>query len=435
MAPTLLGDHAELVCPNCGFHFALGLDDGSWAGRPVCPNCGSNVGDRSGVVACSGDRVLVQKFLYDFRPPQRWEVAVFQYPAEPTQAYVKRVVGLPGESIQIVRGNILVNGQLARKTLKEQRAMRILVYDNNFVPRDVARYPRWVMRRGRPGQGLASGWHAEGSTFVHASVAPEEPGLDPVDWLEYRHWGADRGDYGPVSDFMAYNGGDLRGENAIADLMLEARVQCRDDVRDLMVRINSGGDRFFVRLPIGEGGVEVRRNRGMVVPVKTRPEGLAALRAARARPVFLEASVMDRRVLVAADGELLFEPFDYDDPAFFPSFEPSPVSLGVQGGSAEFKDLRVYRDVYYTTNLVNIPRRPFGIEQPYPLDRNEFFVLGDNSAVSNDSRFWTASPVVRGELFLGKPFLVHLPGQAVPLKVFGRSFYWVPDPREIRYIR
>ena len=75
------------------------------------------------------------------------------------------------------------------------------------------------------------------------------------------------------------------------------------------------------------------------------------------------------------------------------------------------------------------------MDVPYKLGVDEFFVLGDNSPVSNDSRFWAGSPVVPGELFLGKPFLVHLPGQAVPLQVFGRSFYWVPDPREIRYIR
>ena len=69
------------------------------------------------------------------------------------------------------------------------------------------------------------------------------------------------------------------------------------------------------------------------------------------------------------------------------------------------------------------------------LGADDFFVLGDNSPVSNDSRFWSEGPVVRGSMFVGKPFLVHLPGQLVPLKVFGRSVCWVPDPRRIRYIR
>jgi signal peptidase I len=69
------------------------------------------------------------------------------------------------------------------------------------------------------------------------------------------------------------------------------------------------------------------------------------------------------------------------------------------------------------------------------LGDDEFFVLGDNSPVSNDSRFWSEGPVVRGSMFIGKPFLVHLPGELVPLRVFGRSVCWVPDPRRIRYIR
>jgi signal peptidase I len=38
-------------------------------------------------------------------------------------------------------------------------------------------------------------------------------------------------------------------------------------------------------------------------------------------------------------------------------------------------------------------------------------------------------------MLLGKPFLVHLPSQGVPVRVFGGEPYWLPDPREIRYIR
>ena len=51
---------------------------------------------------------------------------MFHFPGEPSQAYVKRVVGLPGESIRIVGGDIFVDGKIVRKSLPEIRAMRML---------------------------------------------------------------------------------------------------------------------------------------------------------------------------------------------------------------------------------------------------------------------------------------------------------------------
>lgn len=434
MAPTLLGTHRELTCPNCGFRFTMGLDDDGRSGRPVCPNCGQTGFEGLPTVESNGDRVLVQKFLYDVRRPKRWEVAVFHFPGDPTQAYVKRVVGLPGESVRIVRGDVYADGRLARKTLKEQRAMRVLVFDNNFVPRDSARYPRWVFRRGRFDQRFVSGWRADGTRFVHDPVGPP---ADRPDWVEYRHWDPERGRYSPVHDFIGYNGPDVRGENVVPDLMLEARVAPGPGARAVAVRIDSGSDRFLVEVPVvGAGGPArpvVTRNRR---PVSlTNPRGGLRPRPPGERGALLEVSVMDRRLGAAVDGEPLFDPVDYDDPVVGPGPGDSPVAIGVSGGACVVGDVRVYRDVYYTGNLAYSPRHPFGVESSYRLGVDEFFVLGDNSPVSNDSRFWAGSPVVPGELFLGKPFLVHLPGQAVPFEVFGRSLYWIPDPREIRYIR
>ena len=73
MAPTLLGNHREIRCINCAFRFTLGIDEGGKSGTALCPNCGQSGLDDIEFVESTGDRVLVQKFLYDVRRPRRWE--------------------------------------------------------------------------------------------------------------------------------------------------------------------------------------------------------------------------------------------------------------------------------------------------------------------------------------------------------------------------
>ncbi len=433
MAPTLLGFHKEITCPTCNFTFVIGMDDEGRTGRPVCPNCGQDGLSQTSAVECNGDRLLVQKFLFDFRRPGRWEVAVFHSPAEPEQAYVKRVVGLPGEAVQVVDGDVVIDGRIARKSLREQRAMRILLYDNDFLPADSDRYPRWTFRGDRYRRAVKSGWRTDGSRFVHDRTATSG---DREDWLEYRHYDPARSGYGPVRDFCPYNGGDDRGDNVVRDLMVEADLTCRPDVRSVAIRLDHGPDHFVISLPVGESGPpEVRRN-GRVLEVSNVRGGLAASPQGQPRWSHVEASVIDRQVAVAIDGLPLFDPIEFEnDPGLSSHPLAPPLAIGMLGGSMEIKGLRVYRDIYYTGAISVTARRPFGIEAPYLLKADEFFVLGDNSPISNDSRFWVGSPVVRGDLFVGKPFLVHLPGQVTSLRVFGRPIGWIPDPREIRYIR
>ena len=428
MAPTLLGNHREVICPNCDFHVSMGLDEKWCGGSPICPNCGQIGLESAPAVTSCGDRVLVQKFLYDLRRPRRWEVAVFHFPGDPSVAYVKRVVGLPGESLMIHRGDILANGVIARKTLKEQRGMRILVYDNNFVPRDVNRFPRFRFQRGMPLTAFPTGWRTEGTAFVHDQTTPA---TERIDWVEYRHWDPDRARYSPIYDFNGYNGTAVPGENIVTDLMVSTRVTPGLDSEAVALRIDSGADRFIVEIPIGGGKTPTLLRNRRLVPISNIQGGLRP----QAKGALIEASVMDRRLTVALDGIPLFDPIDFDDPAVGPSSGDSPIAIGTRGGVLKVEDFKISRDIYYTSARAFPPGHAFGVDSPYLLGKDDFFVLGDNSAVSHDSRFWAGSPVVPGELFLGKPFLVHLPGQAVPLEVFGRSLYWVPDPREIRYIR
>ena len=57
----------------------------------------------------SGDYLIIDEISYRFRQPQRGEVIVFKYPHAPSQRYIKRIVGLPGEIIEIKEGQIFIS--------------------------------------------------------------------------------------------------------------------------------------------------------------------------------------------------------------------------------------------------------------------------------------------------------------------------------------
>jgi signal peptidase I len=58
----------------------------------------------------NGQFLIVNKLVYYLHPPERGDVIVFQAPDSPRKDYIKRVVGLPGEEVEIVDGQVFVNG-------------------------------------------------------------------------------------------------------------------------------------------------------------------------------------------------------------------------------------------------------------------------------------------------------------------------------------
>ncbi len=60
----------------------------------------------------SAERLVVNKFIYRFRAPERGEILVFRYPRDPSRDFIKRVIAVPGDTIEIKDGRVFVNQQL-----------------------------------------------------------------------------------------------------------------------------------------------------------------------------------------------------------------------------------------------------------------------------------------------------------------------------------
>ncbi len=84
----------------------------------------------------NGERILVNKFIYNFRSISRGDVVVFWYTEDPDVSFIKRVVALPGDSVEIKRGKLLVNGELV---------------DEPYVK------PEYIDRRSFPSQEIRAG--------------------------------------------------------------------------------------------------------------------------------------------------------------------------------------------------------------------------------------------------------------------------------------
>ena len=178
MAETLLGAHGVYVCPRCGmeFDYTLLRGRGSSDDAPqspsslLCDNCELRIElpeTEEPPPAKAGDRILVEKWPYllgGWFGPRRWDVVVFRDPAQPDQNFVKRLIGLPNDEIEIVLGDLFINGQIARKPPAVQRALWTMICDQRRAPApdfDPAPQPFWITDADpRPRSRLARALHA-----------------------------------------------------------------------------------------------------------------------------------------------------------------------------------------------------------------------------------------------------------------------------------
>ena len=58
----------------------------------------------------TGDRVVGNRLSYLTKDPERYDIIIFKYPDDESQLFIKRIIGLPGETVQVVDGYVYING-------------------------------------------------------------------------------------------------------------------------------------------------------------------------------------------------------------------------------------------------------------------------------------------------------------------------------------
>ena len=374
---------------------------------------------------------------------RRWEVVALRCPRNAGQIVVKRVVGLPGEDLEVRDGDVYVNGEIARKNLAQQRELAILVHDAGYCPTlKPIGPPCWRS------EGPEHRWRSDGGQFTHTAAAAEEP----VAWLVYHHAsrvgrvqrappqgnGSDGGARcarptllpdddpsvieSPVTDLAAYNASPRREEDVhtVADLMLSFRLEYGRGRGTFCIRAADGREDFEARMRFDNGlsGYQVYRGGEPLAGPACRA-GLVIATYARGEPVEAEqqgdretrrqgdervtagerlvtVSLVDRQFLLALDNRTLVQ-WPYSNQNDRGRGTSRPFALGAQGIDVRIAQLRVYRDVYYATP----PGLP-ATTGPVRLGADEYFLLGDNAPVSDDSRSWPTRGVVERHVVVGK---------------------------------
>lgn len=64
----------------------------------------------------NSQRLVVNKFLYRLKTPERGDIVVFRYPSDPSRDFIKRVIAVAGDTVEIKEGRVFVNGKLQNET-------------------------------------------------------------------------------------------------------------------------------------------------------------------------------------------------------------------------------------------------------------------------------------------------------------------------------
>jgi signal peptidase I len=411
MAETLKGAHWHLRCLRCGKPYDFGGDSDALV-SPACPGCGMVQPAAAVGVLANGDRIFVNKCIYQFSEPKRWDVVVFKNPPNPQENYIKRLIGLPGEQVEIRDGDVYINGQIARKPRKVQDELWMCIYHHDYPPAEAGSFETEAEEEEPESLERRAAFENEGSgRWDLLSEGPSVLLLNEADPTEHRlafvpqRPDTFRGTY-------AYN--DRYGNKnkpICSDLMIRFWVEPQTEAGMAGALLEKEGVRYIGRFDFF----------GQLVLEQEREDGQrTVLRKLSFRPdlsrggIWFEFAHADYRLVIrCGDYRLSYDlnPSEGRD-RLRDRRHPAVKILG--GGKVRLRHVGLYRDIYYMSND-SLRARP---GKPFQLEKDEFFVCGDNSPNSFDSRQWSTEGIgnnqkqyrpgiVPRDFLMGKAFFVY----------------------------
>lgn len=482
MAPTLLGAHAMVRSPQTGYVYPAGPANSDTDGNQARGMLGRGGGYRltdpmlmsqraDDVIVANhrtrmGDRILVLKYLYCLVEPQRFDVVVFKNPTKPSENYIKRLIGLPGEAVWLADGDVFArsNGseslegfRVQRKPDHVQRAVWQPVYHSEYIPIDPSR-----IRGGWLPPWSGEGWQvADRRSYRRDSPAPGALRFNPDRPVNDRHpYNEPYDDEKDPASLQHYNISDIRLAAAVqpdeAGLASTIHLECRNHEFEAVLE----GGRAMIRMrPLGapEWTTLDEQPLGEFAPAGRATEvefwhvdqslclWIDGREAARGEYDWTPEQRLEWATgLAPRDALNSAETNPYIDQRNLP--RPMRLAWHFANSPVTLHRVELDRDLYYRpANDIYGAGPALGThpERLVHLDGNQFFVCGDNNPASLDGRLWghpdpwvakeidPAPGIVNRSLLLGKAFFVYFPS---PEGVRKGARRFVPNFGQMRFI-
>lgn len=377
MAPNVPDARCAVQCHDCKISFLVDRNQLPKDNKLVCPNCSAMNSLESESLDTDP---CVARIVPPSSPYKRWDVVAID--GDRGRALLKRIVGLPGEKIEIKDGDIFVDGQRAIKPYAAQRSIAIEVCQPFFPAYDHSRMvsepdDRWQKFRVADGRPNQYQWRlpaeVEGTTSSR---------------LKYTHVRSFRSNsteriVEPIKDSYAYNQYLSRDLNIVCDIMAQFEQEIGPSLQHWAFSIHDG----YCWIELTWNQTTKTLSWTYDGDQQSSVENVELLGKHK-----ITVSTFDRQLLVRVDQkQILFLPLPESQNPKQPI--PDCIQFSADQGIC-INDLTLYRDVFYFPD-------PSNSKSAWTLGPDNYFVIGDNVPVSIDSRSDKEGPIDRKQL-LGK---------------------------------